>query len=76
MSINMLTASTATAKIFMTALKSMPRKEQSSILIALVEDNNFREDIIDLAVAVKRSREKTHPFRAFLKDLQKFPKYK
>ncbi|MDE2009420.1 MAG: hypothetical protein KGJ09_04995 [Candidatus Omnitrophica bacterium] len=61
----------ATAEIFMTAFKALPAKERSTFLTKLLEDNSLREDIIDLAVAKKRSHEKTKPFRSFLKSIGK-----
>jgi hypothetical protein len=61
----------ATAEIFMTAFKALPTRERSTFLTKLLQDNSLREDIIDIAVATKRSREKTRPFRAFLKSIGK-----
>ena len=58
----------ATAEIFMTAFKALPTKERSSFLTKLLKDNSLREDIFDIAIAVKRSHEKTKSFRAFLKS--------
>ena len=63
----------ATAQIFLTAFKAMSFKEQSSILRAFVNDASLREDIIDMAIAVKRIREKSKPLRAFLKSINKLP---
>jgi DNA-directed RNA polymerase specialized sigma24 family protein len=55
----------ATAEVFMTAFKSLPVRERSTFLKKLLEDNSLREDIMDIAVATKRSHEKTKPFRVF-----------
>ena len=64
----------ATAEVFMTALRAMPAREQNTFLVNLVQDSGFREDILDLAVAVKRSKEKTTPLRLFLRKIGKLPK--
>ena len=64
----------ATAEVFMTALRAMPAREQNTFLVSLVQDTDFREDILDLAVAVKRSKEKVKPLRAFLRNIGKLPK--
>ena len=61
----------ATAEIFMTAFKALPVRERSTFLTKLLQDNSLREDIIDIAVATKRSHEKTKPFRGFLKSIGK-----
>jgi hypothetical protein len=58
----------ATAEIFMTAFKALPAKERSTFLARLLQDNSLREDIMDIAIASKRSHEKTKPFRTFLKS--------
>lgn len=59
----------ATAEIFMTAFKALPTKERSTFLTKLLKDNPLREDILDIAIAMKRSREKTKSFRSFIKSI-------
>lgn len=61
----------ATAEIFMTAFKALPAKERRTFLTKLLKDNALREDILDIAIATKRSHEKTKPFRGFLKSIGK-----
>jgi len=61
----------ATAEIFMTAFKALPARERSTFLSRLLQDNSLREYIMDIAVASKRSHEKTKPFRGFLKTIGK-----
>ena len=61
----------ATAEVFMTAFKAMPSRERSTFLTNLLKDNSLREDILDIAIATKRSQEKTKPFRSFLKSIGK-----
>ena len=61
----------ATAEIFMTAFKALPARERSTFLARLLQDNSLREDIMDIAIASKRSHEKTKPFRGFLKSIGK-----
>ena len=61
----------ATAEIFMTAFKALPAKERSTFLSKLLQDNSLREDIMDIAIATKRSHEKTKSFRGFLKSIDK-----
>ena len=61
----------ATAEVFMTAFKALPARERGTFLTKLLKDNSLREDILDIAVATQRSREKTRPFRGFLKSIGK-----
>ncbi len=61
----------ATAEIFMTAFKALPTRERNTFLTKLLKDNSLREDILDIAVAAKRSHEKTKTFRTFLKSIDK-----
>jgi hypothetical protein len=61
----------ATAEVFMTAFKALPVQERSTFLKKLLKDNSLREDILYIAIAIKRSREKTKPFRGFLKSIGK-----
>ena len=61
----------ATAEVFMTAFKALPTKERSLFLTKLLKDASLREDILDIAIAAKRSHEKTRPFREFLKSVSK-----
>ncbi len=60
----------ATAEIFLTAFRTMPRKEQDIFLIKILEDKRLREDLIDIAIAERRIKAKGRPFRDFLKDQQ------
>ena len=66
-----MTSQQATAEVFMTAFRALPAEEQNSFLIAMIKDSRLREDIIDLAIAAKRSCEKIKPFRSLLKSLRK-----
>ena len=53
-----MTAKQATAQVFLTAFRALPRAEQSAFLFTIIRDRIFREDIIDLAIAAKRGSEK------------------
>lgn len=56
----------ATAEIFFTAFKALPKKEQSVFLSKLFSDNKTREDLIDLALCAKRRHEPSRPLQALL----------
>ena len=66
-----MTTKQATAEVFLTAFRALPREEQSAFLFTIIKDHSFREDVIDLAIAVKRSAEKCKKLRAFTKHLKR-----
>lgn len=63
--------SQATAEVFMTAFKALPAKEQNTFLAKLLKNESWREDIIDIAIGLKRSQEKTKSFRGFLQSVSR-----
>ena len=69
-----MTVQQATAEIFLTAFKALPRMEKNTFLFKLVKDKSIREDLIDLAIAEARMKEKAIPFKTFLKSLEKSSK--
>ena len=66
-----MTTKQATAEVFLTAFRVLPKEEQNAFLFAIVKDYHFREDLIDLAIAVKRSAEKCKSFKSFLPPVWK-----
>jgi hypothetical protein len=58
----------ATAEIFLTAFKTLPQKEQDVFLSSILKDKRVREDMIDIAIAESRTKDKSRPFRDFLKE--------
>ncbi len=63
-----MTASQATAEVFLTALRALPAEERQVVLAHIVEDDEWQEDIQDLAVFSQRRNEPSRPFREFLKE--------
>jgi hypothetical protein len=57
----------ATAEVFLTAFKTLPRKEQDIFLSEVMKDKKLREDLIDIAIAESRAKDKSRSFRDFLK---------
>jgi hypothetical protein len=56
-----------TAEVFLTAFKTMPKKEQNIFISEIVKDSRLREDLIDIAIAESRAKNKGRPFRELLK---------
>lgn len=63
-----MTATEATAKVFWTAFKRLPRAGQRAILQRIVKDKNLRHDLIDLAIIENRRAEPSRPLREYLKQ--------
>jgi len=57
-----------TAEVFLTAFKTMQKREQNIFLSKIIKDSRLREDLIDIAIAENRAKDKGRLFREFLKD--------
>lgn len=57
----------ATAEVFLTAFKTLTKKEQDIFLSEVLKDKKIREDMIDIAIAQSRLGDKGRSFRDFLK---------
>ena len=66
-----MSRSTPRANVFVTAFQSLNTAEQRTILSAILRMKRLRNDLIDIAIAESRSREKSRPFSAFLKEIKK-----
>ena len=58
----------AAAEIFLTAFKTLPKTEQDIFLSKMLKDKKTREDLIDIAIAERRAKDKSRSFRDFLQD--------
>lgn len=56
----------ATADVFLTALKGLPKKERDAVLVRIARDKAFARDLRDLALIAERRRERSRPFRDYL----------
>ncbi len=65
-----MSATEATAEIFVTAFKALKRKEREAVLQKLVTDAELAEDLAD-SLALEARRDQPHiPLRDVLKDLR------
>ncbi len=62
-----MTVHEATAEVFWTALKALPRKEQQAVLRRVVQDEKLRHEMLDLALIEERRAEPARPLRDALK---------
>ena len=58
----------ATAEVFLTAFRTLPKKEQDMFLSEMLKDKSLREELIDIAIAESRAKGKSRQFRDFLKE--------
>lgn len=63
-----MTQSDATAEVFWTAFRVLPRKAKQAVLQRLVQDKGLRHDLVDLAMIESRRREPTRPLREYISD--------
>ncbi|MCE5312784.1 MAG: hypothetical protein LLF86_06505 [Nitrospiraceae bacterium] len=49
----------ATAEIFLTAFRTLARKEQEIFLSEILKDKKLREDLIDISIAESRTEDKS-----------------
>ncbi len=72
-----MTHSQANAEVFLTALQALPKKERQAVLIRIAEDDELREDLLDLALLAERRDESSRPVRECLaEDVQKASRQK
>jgi hypothetical protein len=63
-----ITVSQATAEVFLTALRALPKEERQAVLIRIAEDKEWQEDLKDLVVLSQRRDEPSRPFHEFLEE--------
>ena len=64
----MTRAQRATADVFLTALKALPKRERDAVVVWIARDKTFARDILDLAMIAKRRTEPSRPFRDYLAE--------
>ncbi len=63
-----MTAAQATAEVFMTAFRALPRKERAAVLAELAQDSRTREDLFDLTVLQSRRGEPSRPLDQYMQE--------
>ena len=61
-------AEEARAEVFWLAFKGLPRKEQHLIVQKLLQDREFVEDLLDIAVIEQRQSEPSRPLEDYLAE--------
>jgi len=63
-----MTVPNATAEVFWTAFRALPRKEREAVVEKLIQDEQFMEDLMDLVLLKQREQEPSRPLRAYLAE--------
>lgn len=62
-----MTTAEATAKVFYTAFRALPKKEKEAVVEHLLKDKEFLEDMIDIAIIEQRRKEPSRSLDEYLK---------
>ncbi len=63
-----MTKTKATAEVFWTAFKALPKEERQEVLAKIIKDKRIRHDLMDLALMEERKDEPSRPFRTYLEE--------
>jgi ribosomal protein L20 len=66
-----MTAREATAEVFWTAFRTLPKADREAVIQRLLKDREIRENLIDNVTAVQRQHEKSIPYERVRADLKK-----
>ncbi len=64
----MTKAQAATADVFLTALKALPKAERDAVVVRIARDQSFARYILDLAIIDERRSEPSRSFRKYLSE--------
>ncbi len=71
-----MTKSEATAEVFVMVFKALSKRERDAVVMRLIEDKNFREDLLDIALSQERLNEPTRPLKNALNEIAQWIKGK
>lgn len=66
-----MTTTEATAEVFWTAFRSLPKKERKAVVEKLLEDREFMEDLIDIVILEQRQKEPSRSLDEYFADRRK-----
>lgn len=65
-----MTPTEAKAEVFLTAFFSLPHLDQETFIAKLLKHKDLREDLIDLAIAENRKKEKSRLFSKVVAEIK------
>lgn len=63
-----MTRAEATAEVFLTALKALPKTQRDQVILRISQDEDFAEYLQDLAIIASRKGEPSRPLDDYLKE--------
>lgn len=66
-----MTKTEATAEVFWTAFRALPKKEREVIVEKLLKDKEFMEDLIDMVILEQREKEPSRSLDEYLNNRRK-----
>ncbi len=60
-----MTTTQATTEVFWTAFNVLPVEEKRAVIQRIVQDENLRQDLMDLSVIEERRNEQGRPLREY-----------
>ncbi|RME66557.1 MAG: hypothetical protein D6778_04555 [Nitrospirae bacterium] len=66
-----MTVKESKAEVFWMAFKGLSKKERLSVVERLLQDSEFRKDLIDLSIIEQRRHEPSRPLEEYLKEKAK-----
>ena len=66
-----MTAREATAEVFWTAFRTLPKADREAVIQKLLRDRETRGDLIDIVTALQRRHERGIPYERVRADLKK-----
>ena len=61
----------ARAEVFWMAFKGLPKREQQLVVQKLLQDQEFLEDLLDIALIEQRRSEPSRPLEEYLAEREK-----
>jgi hypothetical protein len=66
-----MNAQEATAEVFLTAFRALPKKEQKFIVEKLLNDEEFMEDLTDIVIFEQRKNEPSRSINEYIASRKK-----
>jgi len=63
-----MTKAETTAEGFVAVLKALPKSERDAVIVRIAQDEEFRLDLVDLAIVAERAEEPSRPFNECLRE--------
>ena len=63
-----MTTTEATAEVFWSAFRSLPKKEREAVVEKLLKDKEFMEELIDIVIFEQRRNEPSRSLDEYLAD--------